>query len=112
MAQASSQGQKQATKPSARPIKREGVTASGDILCPHGIEKRYCLDPVCLENGGGKAMCVHGRRRRCCKEAECKAETERRRIDVQSRRCIHGRQKRMCREGLKPKPKGACTAKV
>ena len=91
--------QKRDGKANVRPVRREGVTASGDILCPHGIEKRYCLDQGCLANGGGKAMCQHGRRRRCCKEPECKAETERKRQEVEARRCIHGRQKRLCREG-------------
>lgn len=91
--------QKRSEKLGPRPIRRDGVTASGDIICPHGIEKRYCLDPVCVANGGGKAMCQHGRRRRCCKESECKAETERKRAEVTSRRCVHGRQKRLCREG-------------
>lgn len=84
---------------SMRPMPREGVTPSGDILCVHGIEKRYCLDEVCVANGGGKAMCQHGRRRRTCKEPECKSETERKRLEVESRRCEHGRQKRLCREG-------------
>lgn len=91
--------QKRTSKSNTRPIRREGVTASGDLLCPHGIEKRYCLDAGCLANGGGNAMCQHGRRRRCCKEQDCKNETERRRNDVEGRRCDHGRQKRLCREG-------------
>jgi len=84
---------------STRPIRRDGVTASGDVLCPHGIEKRYCVDTGCVANGGGKAICQHGRRRRCCKEPECKNETERKRNDMEARRCVHGRQKRLCREG-------------
>lgn len=90
---------KRAAKESERPLRRDGVTPSGDILCPHGIEKRYCLDPGCVENGAGKAMCQHGRRKRSCKEPDCKNETERKRQEVSSRRCIHGRQKRLCREG-------------
>ena len=97
--QATARRQKRDGKGSVRPARREGVTASGDILCPHGIEKRYCLDPGCVANGGGKAMCQHGRRRRCCKEPECKGETERKRQEVEARRCVHGRQKRLCREG-------------
>jgi hypothetical protein len=84
---------------STRPIRREGVTASGDILCMHGVEKRNCLHETCVADGGGKAMCQHGRRRRICKEPECKRETERRRLEIESRRCEHGRQKRLCREG-------------
>ena len=97
--QAAPRRQKRDGKANVRPARREGVTASGDILCPHGIEKRYCLDQGCLANGGGKAMCQHGRRRRVCKEPECKAETERKRQEMEARRCIHGRQKRLCREG-------------
>ena len=77
--------QHQPPRESAGKMQRRGRTASGDVICPHGVERRHCVDPHCVATGGGKAMCQHGRRRRTCKEPECREETERRRQEAHAR---------------------------
>jgi hypothetical protein len=78
------------------PVQKPGYSTSGDKLCEHGLEKRYCLHPTCVNQGGGKAMCKHGKRKRSCPEPECVAEMEERRRQIQSGRCKHGVQMRCC----------------
>lgn len=78
------------------PIQKAGYSASGDKLCEHNMEKRYCLHPTCVAQGGGKAMCKHGKRKRSCTEPECVNEMEERRRQIQQGRCKHGVQMRCC----------------
>ena len=80
------------------PVQKPGFSTSGDKLCEHGLEKRYCLHPTCVSQGGGRAMCKHGKRKRSCSDPECVAETEERRRQIQSGRCKHGVQMRCCTE--------------
>jgi hypothetical protein len=78
------------------PIEKPGYSTSGDKLCEHGVEKRYCLHPTCVSLGGGKAMCKHGKRKRSCNDPACVLETQERRRQIQSGRCKHGIQMRCC----------------
>jgi hypothetical protein len=78
------------------PVQKPGYSTSGDKLCEHGLEKRYCLHQTCVNQGGGKAMCKHGKRKRSCPDPECVAEMEERRRQIQSGRCKHGVQMRCC----------------
>ena len=78
------------------PVQKPGFSASGDKLCEHGLEKRYCLHPACVSNGGGKAMCKHNKRKRSCTHPECVQDTEERRRQIAEGRCKHGIQMRCC----------------
>ena len=91
--------QHQPPRESAGKMQRRGRTASGDVICPHGVERRHCVDPHCVATGGGKAMCQHGRRRRTCKEPECRQETERRRQEAHARGGVDGRFRRLRGDG-------------
>ncbi len=87
------------TLPRARrkpPVQKAGYGTSGDKLCGHNLEKRYCLHPICVAQGGGKAMCKHGKRKRSCTEPDCVNEMEERRRQIQQGRCKHGVQMRCC----------------
>jgi hypothetical protein len=78
------------------PVQKPGFSASGAKLCEHGLEKRYCLHPACVSNGGGKAMCKHNKRKRSCTHPECVKDTEERRRQIAEGRCKHGVQMRCC----------------
>jgi len=78
------------------PVQKAGYGTSGDKLCGHNLEKRYCLHPICVAQGGGKAMCKHGKRKRSCTEPDCVNEMEERRRQIQQGRCKHGVQMRCC----------------
>jgi len=78
------------------PIQKAGFSSSGDKLCEHGMEKRYCMHQSCVAQGSGKAMCKHGKRKRSCVDPDCIRETEDRRRQIIDGRCKHGVQMRCC----------------